>query len=223
MRLSDIRRFVHGTSNPAFAVNGASEIIAWNAGSEEALGIPSNEALGMTCCRVIRGRDECGKVCTSDCLVRRRANAGDRIQDFDIRIRVRSKWRWFGVTPVVVDVHPYEDPVIVHILRPNDVRKRLEILVRDYLVGETDIEDHHATALLASTRSVARDADLTRRELEVLGLLAQGTISKGIGEKLGISVATVNNHIQSILRKLNSHNRFEAVRKAERAGLIRRS
>lgn len=219
--MSDVTRFVQGTSNPAFAVNGAGEIIAWNPGSEIALGIPAESAVGMPCCRLIRGRDEGGKICSGECLVRRRANAGRTIRDFDIKIRVRSRWRWFGVTPVVVNVDRFQDPVVVHILQANDVRKRLELLVRDYLVGETELEDRQAAELLASTRSVARDSDLTRRESQILGLIAQGKTSRTIGMELGISTATVNNHTQKILRKLNSHTRLEAVHRAERAGLIR--
>ncbi|RMG50565.1 MAG: DNA-binding response regulator [Acidobacteria bacterium] len=41
-----------------------------------------------------------------------------------------------------------------------------------------------------------------------------------IADRLCISRTTVNNHIQHILRKLNAHSRLEAIRRAERAGLI---
>jgi DNA-binding NarL/FixJ family response regulator len=125
------------------------------------------------------------------------------------------------VTPIVVEARRYDDHFIVHILRKNDVRKRLVFLVRDFLLDETEMDEHHASAVLASTRSVARDTDLTKREVEVVGLTAQGKTSKGIVNKLSISTATVNNHTQSILKKLNSHSRLEAVRRAERAWQIR--
>jgi DNA-binding NarL/FixJ family response regulator len=61
---------------------------------------------------------------------------------------------------------------------------------------------------------------LTPRETEILGLLANGTGTKTIAGKLGISEKTVNNHVNRLLNKLDAHNRLEAVRRAEKAGLI---
>jgi DNA-binding CsgD family transcriptional regulator len=61
---------------------------------------------------------------------------------------------------------------------------------------------------------------LSGRELEVLGLVSQGLISKEIAEKLFISVNTVNNHRQNILDKINASNTSEAVTFARNLGLI---
>jgi DNA-binding NarL/FixJ family response regulator len=61
---------------------------------------------------------------------------------------------------------------------------------------------------------------LTNRELEVLRLLAKGATTGAIANQLHISRTTVNNHIQRLLHKLNAHSRLEAIRRAERAGLI---
>jgi DNA-binding CsgD family transcriptional regulator len=52
---------------------------------------------------------------------------------------------------------------------------------------------------------------LTRRELDVLRLLADGHTNKGIAEALVISAGTVKFHVNSILRKLHVANRAEAV------------
>ena len=52
---------------------------------------------------------------------------------------------------------------------------------------------------------------LTRRELEVLRLLAAGQTNKGIADTLVISGGTVKFHVNSILRKLHAANRAEAV------------
>jgi DNA-binding NarL/FixJ family response regulator len=62
---------------------------------------------------------------------------------------------------------------------------------------------------------------LTPRELEVLGLLAQGKPNKQIGAALFISEVTVKSHVQSILRKLNVLSRTEAIAVATRQGLLR--
>jgi DNA-binding NarL/FixJ family response regulator len=62
---------------------------------------------------------------------------------------------------------------------------------------------------------------LTPRELEVLGLLAQGKPNKQIGAALFVSEVTVKSHVQSILRKLNVLSRTEAIAVATRQGLLR--
>ena len=61
---------------------------------------------------------------------------------------------------------------------------------------------------------------LTRREQEILVLLAQGLSTKQIAEKLFISPKTVENHRSNILCKLNLHSTLELVRYAARLGII---
>jgi len=61
---------------------------------------------------------------------------------------------------------------------------------------------------------------LSKREIEVLGLIAKGFVSKQIADKLFISVHTVNNHRQNILEKINVSNSSEAVKYAAKLGLI---
>ena len=64
------------------------------------------------------------------------------------------------------------------------------------------------------------DTTLTPREIEVLGLLAEGLANKNIAWKLGISERTVKFHIASIFTKLNASTRAEAVAIGMRQGLI---
>ncbi|MEN8129688.1 MAG: response regulator [Pseudomonadota bacterium] len=52
--------------------------------------------------------------------------------------------------------------------------------------------------------------DLTPRESEILGLLAEGQSNKVIARNLGISDGTVKLHVKAILRKLSIHSRVEA-------------
>jgi DNA-binding CsgD family transcriptional regulator len=61
---------------------------------------------------------------------------------------------------------------------------------------------------------------LTARELEVLGLVSKGFISKEIADKLFLSVNTVNNHRQKILEKINAANTNEAITYARNLGLL---
>lgn len=62
--------------------------------------------------------------------------------------------------------------------------------------------------------------ELTPREQEVLGFLADGLGNKDIAVKLGISEHTIKFHIRSILGKLGAASRTEAVARGLRSGLI---
>lgn len=62
---------------------------------------------------------------------------------------------------------------------------------------------------------------LTPREREVLRLLAEGCDSKRIATRLGLSIHTARDHVQSVLEKLDSHSRIEAVLRAGELGLVR--
>ena len=55
---------------------------------------------------------------------------------------------------------------------------------------------------------------LTTQEQCVLELVAKGMINKEIAKELNISIATTKAHLESIYKKLNAHNRVQAVVKA---------
>jgi LuxR family maltose regulon positive regulatory protein len=65
-------------------------------------------------------------------------------------------------------------------------------------------------------------APLTRREIEILDLLAPGLVNKEIGARLFISPETVKKHTQAIYRKLNVSNRRQAVVRAYELGILKR-
>ena len=60
---------------------------------------------------------------------------------------------------------------------------------------------------------------MTRRELDVLRLLAAGQTNRQIGESLFISEKTASVHVTNLLRKLGVPNRIEAAAIAQRLGL----
>lgn len=62
--------------------------------------------------------------------------------------------------------------------------------------------------------------ELTPREREVVQLLAEGSSSKQVGSKLGISTKTVETHRANIMRKLDIHTVTELVRYAIRNNII---
>lgn len=220
MLLRELKGMVDSTADAAFAVDGAGAIVAWNARAEELFGTPSNMAMGKPCGSILQGADECGSVCSPECGVRLAAQGNHPIRNFDLQAQTAQGRQWLNVSILRVDVANSTAPHSIHIVRCIDVHKRMELLVRDFIVSEAKLPAEDVKALISTTRSPAREVELTERESEVLRLLAKGATTKNIAGQLHISQVTVNNHIQHILKKLNAHTRLEAVRRAERAGLI---
>jgi DNA-binding NarL/FixJ family response regulator len=77
----------------------------------------------------------------------------------------------------------------------------------------------HLRESTAETRHLA-GVRLSARELEVLGLLAEGRANHEIAQMLVISQSTVRNHISSILLKLQVENRVQAAVRAVRDHLV---
>jgi two-component system, NarL family, nitrate/nitrite response regulator NarL len=94
----------------------------------------------------------------------------------------------------------------------------LVVALRDIVNGKTIVAPTLAPVLAKvvqgnSPNSDDNDSpfeDLTPRETEILGLLAEGQSNKVIARNLGISDGTVKLHVKAILRKLNVHSRVEA-------------
>jgi two-component system response regulator DesR len=113
------------------------------------------------------------------------------------------------------------------------VRHALQCGVQGYLLRGTGLEDLvravHAVGrgqrclspevAQRMADSIARDA-LTRREAEVLQLLAAGLGNKLIGLRLGIAPGTVKSHVKCILGKLGAASRTQAASIATQRGLV---
>jgi DNA-binding NarL/FixJ family response regulator len=99
----------------------------------------------------------------------------------------------------------------------------LILAIRRAQAGETMISPQLLTQLLGRLHSdhTRPGWDLTAREREVLALLAEGESNQAIARKLGISLATVRNHVQSVIAKLGAHSKLEAVAAGVRAGIVR--
>jgi DNA-binding NarL/FixJ family response regulator len=92
----------------------------------------------------------------------------------------------------------------------SDVLKKAIFTVFD---GETYIEPSLIPLMkekLEVSSSPREDDDLTKREVEILKLLAEGLFNKEIAIKLDISEKTVKNHISNIFKKIKVNDRTQA-------------
>ena len=62
--------------------------------------------------------------------------------------------------------------------------------------------------------------EISKRELEILGLMAQGHSNQEIASKLFVSLSTVKTHIQNLFEKLDVKRRTQAVEKARRLNIL---
>ena len=101
--------------------------------------------------------------------------------------------------------------------------------IRSVWAGQSRISPSMASKLLNEFAAISKRGDerrqvpaprLTEREMEVLGLVAEGLNNREIGVRLFISENTVKNHIRNILEKLHLHSRMEAVVYAVREKLL---
>ena len=91
--------------------------------------------------------------------------------------------------------------------------KCLTLVMLDVTVWSTKM-----AAKLASRRSIA--SRLSKRELEVLDLLAHGDPNKQIARKLNISEQTVKSHVRSLIRRFNVKNRVQLAIWARANGIV---
>lgn len=86
--------------------------------------------------------------------------------------------------------------------------------------GESYLEPRIAAKVLAGLTGPRRSTALTRREREVLKMVADGRSNKQIARALKLTERTVKFHVTTILNKLGAENRAQAVALAVQRGLL---
>ncbi len=99
--------------------------------------------------------------------------------------------------------------------------------IREVYKGERYLSPGIAKYVIQGFLENKRDTDqttpfakLTRREREILQIIAEGLSTKQIAQKLDISSNTAHVHTNNIMQKLNIHSRTDLVRFALREGII---
>jgi PAS domain S-box-containing protein len=189
------------------AIGGDGKIVLWNRSAERILGYTAHEVLGRPCCDVFAGRDDNdNRLCYPGCQVQALVSAGDSVQSFDMRTRTKAGQPvWLNVSILSVRNGGPGGSLTLHFFRDVSASKELLLLVHERL---------------AVPSSDAAPAVLSRREIEVLRMVAAGMRTREAAERLHVSAATVRNHVQNILTKLGVHSRLEAVAYANRHRLL---
>jgi two-component system, NarL family, response regulator DegU len=98
--------------------------------------------------------------------------------------------------------------------------------IRSAVSGETTLSPALAASMLNEVRKLdppeqpEEDRVVTKREEEVLQLIADGCSTPEVAERLYISQKTVKNHLASIYQKLDARDRTQAVLQAVRMGIV---
>jgi len=100
-----------------------------------------------------------------------------------------------------------------------DVIRTITAVARGDAVIGHEVADGLLTALRVSNSALPVFPQLTTREREILGLLADGLSNGTIGRRLGLSPRTVANHVSNILTKLEVSDRAQAALAARKAGM----
>jgi NarL family two-component system response regulator LiaR len=87
------------------------------------------------------------------------------------------------------------------------------------VVVEKEVYVNRNENFVLDTSLVSR-LELSKRQLEILNLLAQGHSNQEIAAKLFVSLSTVKTHLQNLFEKLEVKRRTQAVEKAKRLSLI---
>jgi len=168
---------------------------SWNEAMERFTGVPAEEAVGRLCWEVVGAVDECGDiVCHAGCSQIRLGRQGWPIPSRRLLIRT-SDGRKLATMSTVVMVGVDGGPICLHLFRNGPV-----------------VSEHEAEA--------EPSGRLTKRQREVLQLLADGEPAKVVAARLGIREVTARNHIRAILLELGCHSQLAAVAEARRRGLL---
>lgn len=187
---------------PVWITGTDGTIVYVNERAEKLLGRTSAECLNRPCHSTISGKKNNGaSFCGPDCLVHRLADLGKEIEPIPMRLPVGGgKEKFVRVVVIVSESSAAGGQQLIHCVVDGSRDRRL----RQYLSTVVNRSP-------GGRRVVLDDYGLTQREKEILALLAADETLHGIAETLCVSYATVRNHVQHILGKLNVHSILEAV------------
>ncbi|HEX8037168.1 MAG TPA: PAS and helix-turn-helix domain-containing protein [Ktedonobacterales bacterium] len=211
----------------AFSIDQRQRIVSWNETATQLLGYTGEEVLGKPCHRVLGACDKRTMLqfCKHHCQLLRAADMhlmDSESPHFELRVIGRDgREHWLNITLLPAYTGTGEARV-VHLL--HDVSEQHYLAAHAKEAGSSD-DLHEFAASPAPTPAdeqtqIGPRPSLTRREHEVLHLLACGLANGEIAGKLGISPITARNHVTNVIEKLHVRTRLQAVVVASQLGLL---
>jgi PAS domain S-box-containing protein len=201
VNVEGLRPTLQRAGDGAFVIGADGRIALWNRAAERILGYTDRDVLGRPCCDVFVGMDGSGnRLCYQGCHVMNLVKLGEPVQSFDMRTRAKNgRAVWLNISILSETDNP-GGAYTVHLFRDVTATRELLTLVHERLAGPA-----------SGNAPGSPGASLSRRELEVLRLMAEGVSTSVAADRLHVSRATIRNHIQNIFEKLGVHSRLEAV------------
>jgi PAS domain S-box-containing protein len=191
------------------------KVMFWNSAAERLLGFRAEEVIGRPCHEVMRGKTLSGHpLCSKPCSIGCRVAGGRAVRNFDIQTFTKTgRMVWLNVSTIPVPTRKKGRFAVAHLFRDVTKQAKARRLVEDLhaVLCRGSIEPAVPVTMRDPAPEISSTLPLSEREQEVLRLIAAGEDTKVIADRLCISPATVRNHIQHILEKLDAHSRLQAL------------
>ncbi len=213
-------QIVKRAEGPAIATDRRSRILGWNTAARELFEhADAKEVIGKPLHSALDVRDAFGnRLDLAQMPLHQMVTRGEPIQGFEIQARKnRGEPVRLLVSVVVVLGRRETEWEVVYLLRPILRRRKADEVIERVLANPANGRHVLDRKESGNEKNVP---DLTRRQSDVLRLLAQGFSNEEIAKALFLSVFTVRSHVQSLLEKLGVHSKVEAVSRAFRDRLI---
>ncbi len=202
------------TADGMFCVDRNQRIVQWSESAERVIGFKAADVVGRACYEVIGGnRLFAYPYCKPNCPVLANARRRRTTRDFDVRIKSGDEQRWLNVSIVLTEGSGRKSPLVMHLVRDVTDRRSVDSLSAAASRDGKTPNGH-------GSKETGTVSPLSRREQQVIRLLAHGYSTSSVAEALGLSPVTVRNHITRAMSKLGVHSRLDAVIRAARYGIV---
>jgi PAS domain S-box-containing protein len=193
------RHALSAAADAAFVATGDGRIVLWNASAERIMGYQAVEVLDLHSCDLFARHDaDRQRSPRRSCRLCAPITTGEPIETFDLETKARGgRQIWLNMSTLVLPVADRQGYQVIRMFRDITATKDLLALIRDRLTGTPSTKDPLGC--------------LTRREVEVLRLMASGATNRILAARLHVSPATVRNHTHHIFEKLGVSNRVAAI------------